>query len=383
MRILRVQLAFGFHAEARADARLFRHRAPDDALLTLFHAVPGGDDAARFAEAAACDVSLVDIGWASLAGRGTPAIRLGQVRRLLTGLPRLIGAARRWRPDVVDSSQQRWDCLVASLLAATLRRPHVIHLHYPIGPWLGPLILPRLRHCAQVVAPSDYIRRDALRHGVAEGRITVIRNTVPVAPAPAPGTREAVRRELGLPADALLVGIVARIEPWKGQPDTIAAFAQLAARHPAAHLLIVGDGGGRAACEAQACAAGLTDRIHFLGFRSDVPWLLTALDLFCHPSRSEAFGLAVAEATATGLPVVAYADGATPEVVADGETGLLAPVGDVDALAAALDRLLASPTERRRLGEAGRERIRADFAPEAAGPAYSRMLRRIIPAGSS
>lgn len=225
-----------------------------------------------------------------------------------------------------------YDCLAASLLAWILRKPHLIHLHYPMGVWLGQLVNWRLRHCARAVVLSEFMRRDTIRHGVSPGRITVIPGTISI-PAPSRDAREAVLTELNIPVqDTIVVGIAARLERWKGQADTIAAFSRACGASSSVHLLVIGEGDARTGLEQLARRCPAAGRIHFLGFRSDMGRLLGALDVFVHPSLQEAFGMSVLEASAAGLPVIAYDDGASSELVVHGFTGLLAPTGDVERL---------------------------------------------------
>lgn len=176
--------------------------------------------------------------------------------------------------------------------------------------------------------------------------------------------RAALRSELGLPPDTLLAGIVCRLIEQKGVPYALEAFARVAARFPAAQLVIAGDGPLRPALEAQARELELAERIHFLGWRTDTAAIFAALDVFLMPSLWEGFGLVLLEAMAQSIPVIGSAVSAIPEVVADGETGLLCPPRDVDCLAAALGDLLADPDLRARLGAAGRTRLEERFTAE-------------------
>jgi glycosyltransferase involved in cell wall biosynthesis len=137
--------------------------------------------------------------------------------------------------------------------------------------------------------------------------------------------------------------------------------ALAAVRDPAFMSRIVGDGPERPALEAEIRAAGLLQRVELAGERRDVPQLLEDADVFVLSSRSEGAPLSILEAMAAGLPVVASAVGGVPEIVDDGTTGLLVPPGDAGALAAALERLLADPALRSRLGGAGWERVRERF----------------------
>jgi glycosyltransferase involved in cell wall biosynthesis len=157
---------------------------------------------------------------------------------------------------------------------------------------------------------------------------------------------------------------VGRLCAVKGQRDAIAALPLLGRADVT--LLLAGEdieGGGAYldALERQASQLGVRDRVRFLGRRDDVPALLAAADALVLPSWQEGLPLVVLEAMAAGVPVVATSVGGTPEAVVDGETGLLVPPRDVPALTAAIDTLLDDPERARRLGEAGRRRVRERF----------------------
>jgi glycosyltransferase involved in cell wall biosynthesis len=173
-----------------------------------------------------------------------------------------------------------------------------------------------------------------------------------------------MRRTFGVQAQGLLVGTVGRLHPQKGFASLLAAVARVRERLPAIRLLLVGGGALRRDLVARAEALGLAEVVIFAGSRGDVPEILAALDLFVLPSLWEGLPNAVLEAMAAGLPVVATAAGGTPEVVVDGETGLLVPPGDVTALAEAIERLLRDPGLRRKMGEAGRKRVEGHFTIE-------------------
>ena len=127
--------------------------------------------------------------------------------------------------------------------------------------------------------------------------------------------------------------------------------------------MIVGDGPERGALETRIAQLGLGDRVHLLGFRTDIPELLAGCDLFVLPSLFEGLPLSILEAMAAGKAVVATAIGGNDEAVVDGVTGLLVPPADPEALADALRTLLREPERRRRLGEAGRRRAEAESRP--------------------
>jgi sugar transferase (PEP-CTERM/EpsH1 system associated) len=209
-------------------------------------------------------------------------------------------------------------------------------------------------------------------------RIEVIPNGIEpqryIAAADAGATQRAA---LGIGRDELVVGIVGRLDPVKDHVTLLHAFARVYHEMPHARLFIVGDGETRCELEALTQSLQLTPAVRFLGFRSDVPALLPAFDVFCLSSRMESLPVAVLEAMATGLPVVATAVGDVPRVVEDGVTGRLCPPGDVEQLAESLRILLLRPRWRQRMGAAGRERVQQHFTRERMLERYKDVYRRV------
>ena len=389
IRLLGVQIANGLSPEARVYARLLRGCSPGSVTAqTLFHDWPGDRESARlFASESGTPTFPLDFGWRSVAS-GRPAWEKVRDRlRFYAALPRALALARAANPDVIYSCQQFWDCRAATFLAQRLGKPQIIHLHYIIGPWLYAPVLERLKTCAHVLTVSEFIRDEALQFGIAPERVTAIRNTLPVPPPPEPGTRAAVRRELGIPLEAPLLGIVARLDPDKGQADTLRALARLRPRYPDVRLLVVGaetpwHPGYANTLRALSEELKLTEAVLFLGARPDVPRLLAALDIFVHPTRHDPCPIAPLEASVSSLPTVAYAEGGMRELVAQGETGLLATPGDVAALSACLEELLADPARARRMGQAARRREETQFPPERSGEIFTEIVRQVVHAPS-
>jgi glycosyltransferase involved in cell wall biosynthesis len=181
--------------------------------------------------------------------------------------------------------------------------------------------------------------------------------------------REAYRA--GLPLRArLLVGAVGELSEVKGQEDFVRAAALVARRGDIeAAFLVVGEDnsrgrGLRRRLEWMIADENLAGRVRLLGYVSDLVPLLAALDLYVSPSRAEAFGLATVEAMACGACVVATATDGTREIISDGETGRVVPVGDADSLAAAMIELLGDDERRRRMAERGRAGVRERFSLE-------------------
>ncbi|MDE2949844.1 MAG: glycosyltransferase [Chloroflexota bacterium] len=176
--------------------------------------------------------------------------------------------------------------------------------------------------------------------------------------------RRALSAELRLDSEALLLGMVCRIVEQKGIPYALRACQQIQDRFPTANLVIAGDGDLRPQLEALARELGIDANVHWLGWRSDAAKLIGAFDALLMPSLWEGFGLVLLEAMSRRVPVIANRVSAIPEVVVHGETGLLVEARDVDALAAAMARLLEDHALRQHMGLLGAARLEERFSVE-------------------
>lgn len=249
--------------------------------------------------------------------------------------------------------------LVARLAGAT----HVLaSAHGGLKAWKKPLAAAVYAACAdRVVGCAETISADFVRHGLPAAKVHTIPNAIPL-PAPcAPDVRERVRAELDLAPDTPLILGVGRLSDEKGFDYLVESLAILARLAPSAHAAIAGDGPLRGPLENRARALGL-GQLHFLGRRADVAQLMAAADAFCLPSRAEGLPLAILEAMACGLPVVASDVGGVHEAVQDGVTGWLVPPRDPLLLATRLFALLEDPVLARTMGAAGRARVAVHFA---------------------
>jgi glycosyltransferase involved in cell wall biosynthesis len=230
------------------------------------------------------------------------------------------------------------------------------------------------------VAGSRFIRDVGVRQRMFRAEdVTVIpyssRMTVGDATA---ADRARLREELGLPADAPLIALVGRIEDQKGVDLLIRAVPSVLEQVPRVAVVVVGDGTRRAEAEALSAELGVADHVRFAGWRHDLADVMRAVDVLALPSRWEAFGIVNLEAMAAAKPVVGFAVEGIPEVVVHGETGLLSPAGDVDALARDLVRVLADPELAARLGAAGRRRFLGQFTPERMVQAHVELYERLL-----
>jgi glycosyltransferase involved in cell wall biosynthesis len=242
------------------------------------------------------------------------------------------------------------------------------------GPWTDLLYN---RSVAAVVAISEEVRRRLVDAGVRRERIVVIHSGVePPAGMPGPAGRAAARARFGI-GEELAIGIVAALERRKGHDVLLRALAALDAEVPPWRCLVCGGGSQHEPLLRLAADLGVEARVGFLGEQSQVADVLAALDVFVMPSRHEGLGVAVLEAMAMALPVVASAVGGLPEAVEQGRTGLLVPSDDPVALATALGELGRDRERARRMGAAGRERVLAEFSMEALTDRYETLYDEV------
>lgn len=375
-RLFGVTVVGGLSSENRVFARLLAERAERYEALVAVHRESGthDDHAEQFGDLAKSRTIALDTGWRPnpRAYRYSPA-RARVVFRFRRQLQVVLDAAEPYDPNVVYSSQQHYDCRAASKVARSLDVPQILHLHYNVGPWLRRFVLKQLRTTDRIVAVSDFIRMQAIGHGMPADRVTTIRNPVPAYTPPDPAITRAIRDELRL-GDAYVFGLVARIDSGKGHLDAITAFEQVARERPSVALVLVGAGRIETKVRARAARSPVADKIVFTGQREDVPALLSVFDALVHPASQDPCPLAVLEAMAASLPVIAYADGGVPELVDPDRTGLLVPHGHIDELAAAMASLAADPTATRELGAAGAVRAATEFVPAAAGDAFADLV---------
>lgn len=221
----------------------------------------------------------------------------------------------------------------------------------------------------------------ALSHvdGFAGARIQVIANGIDLTKYQIPSDKSAAKVAFGLHADRQYIVHVARHHPVKDQPTLIRGFAQVAKDMSHVDLLLAGDGPQRPALEQLVGDLGITDRVRFLGIRSDVANILQCADIFALTSISEAASLTLLEAMATSLPSVVTAVGGNPEIVRDGMEGLHIPRGDAMACARALMQLVREPEFARRLGNAARKRVENHYRLEQTLASYHKLYRELAP----
>lgn len=289
---------------------------------------------------------------------------------------RLAGLLRGLRPSIVHS--RNWGAFDAIPAARVAGVSVVIHGEHGREATDPEGLDPRRRRLRRVFAPlvSRFVTVSldlrqwlltTIRLPVA--KVVTIHNGVDVSRF-ARGDRQAARRVLRLPAHAVVVGAVGRLDAVKDHGGLLQAFSILRTDQPTAELVLIGDGPRRADLERQVQEHGLTGHVHLLGMRQDIPVLLRGFDAFVLPSLAEGISNTVLEAMATGLPVVATRVGGNPELVEHGVTGALVPPGNPLVLAAALRYYVEDAGLREAHGEAGRRRVLQHFTLERMAQAY-------------
>ena len=237
-----------------------------------------------------------------------------------------------------------------------------------------------LARTARVAMVGQQVYDRYIAGGLVEpDRAITVRNGIPVERFdPTPARRESARAALGLQESDLVLGCVGRLQALKNHLRLIDVMPALLAEHATLRLVIVGDGPQRPVLQERIERLGLVTQVVLAGQRSDVGDLLPAFDVFALPSQTEGLSIALLEACATGLAVVATRVGGNPEIIHDGETGMLVPVDDNDALRSAIAGLLRDAGRRNRLGSAARRWVAENASTRSLRQAYDGFYRAAL-----
>jgi glycosyltransferase involved in cell wall biosynthesis len=326
--------------------------------------------------------------------RGTPLTIMPELLREvspandLKALLKLAKMMRRGRYQIVHTHSSKAGVL-GRVAAKMARAPVIVHTVHgwsfhqrlsprklrfyvaleKLGDWCG--------HVAILVAEKD--REKGLAQGIKNAaNYPVIRSGIELDRFGHPQISPAeMRRQLGIPADALVVGSVTRLSPQKAPLDLMDAFAHIRQQFPDAWFLVVGDGPLRPEVEARIQRLGLTGRIILTGLRRDVPELMAAMDIFTLSSLWEGLPRVLPQAMATGLPIVsARADG-TAEAIHEGQNGFLVEPGQPKSLAAQVVQLLQNEALRREMGAYGRQ-LAPEFGAEKMVQEIDALYQRLL-----
>ena len=318
---------------------------------------------------------------AQRAGIPTESLDLQRNLGIVPRFFRLVRMIRAWRPDVLHSHMVH-----ANLMARAARPlapvPALVSTIHSINDG-GALRMAAYRLTSGLVDRFTIISQLAAQRYVAigavpENRLQVVPNAVDTARFKRlPHARDAIRRQLGM-GDEFVWLAVGRFEPAKDYPTMIAAFARLAAQRPRSQLLLVGEGSLKGEVEGWVRQEGLEGRVRLLGVRRDIPELLSAADGYVLSSAWEGMPVALLEAAAAELPVVATRVGGVPEVVGDGATGLLVPAADPVALAEAMVTVESlSPDRRAAMGRRGRALVEERYGTARVMQMWERLYSEV------
>jgi glycosyltransferase involved in cell wall biosynthesis len=316
-------------------------------------------------------VSLTPLGPMGLEARsaGVPTESLAMRRGVPDprGLWRLVQLARAWKPDVLHSHMVHAN-LMARVLRLFVPIPVLVSTIHNIYEG-GPLWMAAYRMTNRLVDQMTIISEAAAHRFISEGIVprdllSCIPNGVDTQRfrQVAPGSRGSLRRSLGLEREFVWLA-VGRFEVAKDYTNMLRAFAKVRERHTDPILLLVGHGSLQGETEALVSELGLSSAVRFLGVRADVPEVMSAADGYVMSSAWEGMPIALLEAAAAALPIVATRVGGNHEIVAEGESGFLVPARDHEALARAMLGLMDLPeAQRQAMGERGRQHVEMSYS---------------------
>jgi glycosyltransferase involved in cell wall biosynthesis len=313
---------------------------------------------------------------ASFLPLGRPAGQLaakGMLGKALAYGPSVVSLAkaaafvRKHRIQVVHATDRPRDASYVNLLGHMTGAVSVVHMHAPATDLTRPTLW-GMRNATAIFAVSESVRTNLIGLGFGADRIFPIHNAVDTDffdPDRKLQTHPSIREQFGISGSARILGIAARMNPWKGQYELIGAASLLRKTFPDLHVIILGADvpDMRADYEKRAREGGIADRVHFGGYQKDVRPFLHEFDLFVHPSYGEPFGLSIVEAMAMRKPVIACNSGGVPEIITHGSDGWLVEERSAEAVATAIATLLSDSALSRRLGERARETVRSRFTP--------------------
>jgi glycosyltransferase involved in cell wall biosynthesis len=303
-------------------------------------------------------------------------------QKRLSYLKRCLEIVRREKVDLIYGNNPSHYSRNAMLAAQLARKPFIWHFRGVKWHWGWRKGL-FLRLATRVIAVSQ-ATADSLARFYPQQRMTVVHNGVELSEYSCDRQRgrQYVMQQVALPRGAQLLISVSHVNPRKGHEEALHVVHHLLGQGLDVHLLVAGslqrDPAYVQHIREQMQRLGLSERVHLLGLREDVPQLLPGADLFLHTALRDAHPRAVVEAMASGLPVAAFAAGGVAETVVDGETGFLRPVGDCRALAEAAQTLLCEPQRALAWGMQGRRRVQEQFTAAATAQRIGAIIDEVL-----
>lgn len=301
-----------------------------------------------------------------------PAIKeIGDVRQIKMwgdldiGLTRrIMRLARQEQPDLIHIHSRRGADTFGGIAAGLLGIPCVISRRVDNieHRWSA-----RLKYAlyARIIVVSDAIKRVLGVTGITESKVRTVLDGVEASYYDVPSEKAWFEKEFCLPSDNITLGVIAQLIPRKGHRYLLDVLPALLEEHTNLHVLIFGKGPLEQDLRSQIKSPEFCGRVRLVGFREDIRQILPNLYAVVHPAEREGLGVALLQASACGVPVIAARAGGIPEIVLDGRNGITFDVGDKAALSSAIETLVADPSLREALGKEGRRLAETDFSVDA------------------
>lgn len=264
-------------------------------------------------------------------------------------------------PDVVHCHSRRGADFMGSRAAQSAGVPSILsrRVDSPENRYIAQL---RYSPFRKIIAISDNVAASLRESAVDDDRIVKIRSAVDSEAVSHPIQRETWLRDFGLPQDGVVAVIAAQFIERKGHRYMLQAMPDICNAHPDFRLILFGKGPLETVLREQAAQLGVGNHVQFAGYRDDIDRLLGRADMLIHPALKEGLGVSMLKAAAAGLPVIAFDVAGAQEAVVQNQTGLLVKTADQKALLQAVMHLIENPSERRKLGSAGKIRMRESFS---------------------
>jgi glycosyltransferase involved in cell wall biosynthesis len=290
---------------------------------------------------------------------------------------KIVRICRRETIDIIiaNAGREYWP----SALAAMFQGVKILFVRHQTDPIRRTTRWLINSHVDAVIAVSGAVKQALIASGIREDKMTLIHNGVALTKFdPYSIDREAIRKELGITADELLIGTIGKLNRGKGVYELLRAVGLTARGNGWIKLVFVGDGEAREGLETEAEELGIREKVIFTGTRKDVERIYAAMDVFVLPSTcEEAFGMVLIEAMAMGKPVIGTMVGGIPELISDGINGILIPPGDENALAEAILKYLTDRDFAARVAASGRQTVESQFTDMTLGDRFEKVFKRL------
>lgn len=295
------------------------------------------------------------------------------VPQLLVSLISLSWFARRHRVTIIHGTEKPRDAFYGLLVSRLIGAKCVVHLHVKCENWMSPLVRWAMRHADAIIGVSQFVADSAVAKGYAADKVRFVLNSIDASAWNPEADGSGVRREFNIDPDVPVLAIISRLFHWKGHSELLRALHLVKQRGTRFKLLIIGEDDQRVDSQRGSYTMelrqlteqlGLQDEVIFTGFRSDIEALLAACDIYAMPTFEEPCAVAFLEAMAMAKPIIALDSGGTPQLVDNGQGGLLSAPGDIETLAANTERLLGDAELRQQMGAYGRRRVLEYFTPQ-------------------